>query len=247
MPKYLSVVVPAFDEEARLGESLVRIADYLRQRELDGEIVVVDDGSSDRTAAVARDALSGAVGRVVSLPENRGKGAAVRRGIAEARGRWVLLTDADLSTPIEDHERLAETARNRDVDVVIGSRGLPESDVPVPQSFVRRTMGKTFNVVVRMTTGLPYRDTQCGFKLLDRARCAPLFETMVVDRFAFDVEFLFLCGKTGLTVAEVPVTWRNAEGTKVGLVGDPARMLTDIARVRWRYRRGMYAPDPGGS
>lgn len=240
---FLTIVVPAYNEEIRLGPTLDRVAAWIDARALDAEILVVDDGSRDGTHRVAGEKLGGGAGRVVRQPENRGKGAAVRRGVLEAQGRWVLLTDADLSTPIEEQSTLAEAARAKDADVAIGSRGLKDSKVEIRQNLLRQSMGRTFNFAIRAMTGLPYHDTQCGFKLMDRERVLPLFEKMVVDRFAFDVEFLFLCRKFGLSVVEVPVVWRNAPGSKVSLFRDPVNMLADVARVRWRFRRGLYNPD----
>jgi len=242
---FLSIVVPAYNEEARLGASLAKIASYLEAAGLDAEVLVVDDGSKDGTADVAAKALSGLRGRVVRNGENRGKGYSVRQGVLEARARFVLLTDADLSTPIEEHAKLAAVIRDRDLDVVIGSRALPGSDVQVRQAWPRQTMGRTFNKIIRALTGLPFRDTQCGFKLLDRERVKPVFEKMVVDRFAFDVELLFLCERFGLSVAEVPVIWRDAPGSKVSILRDPLNMLVDVLRVRWRFRRGLYNPERG--
>jgi dolichyl-phosphate beta-glucosyltransferase len=180
---------------------------------------------------------------VLRNEENRGKGYSVRRGVLSATGRWVLLTDADLSTPIAEHAKLGDAVREYDLDVAIGSRALPASRIEVRQHPVRELMGKTFNRIIRRMTGLPFHDTQCGFKLLDRGRVRPLFGRMVVDRFAFDVELLFLCARFGLKAREVPVVWRNAPGSKVSLVGDPLNMLWDVARVRWRFRRGLYNPD----
>jgi glycosyltransferase involved in cell wall biosynthesis len=240
---FLSIVVPAYNEEARLGESVERILKYLDATGIDAEVLVVDDGSKDKTAELAERALEARRGRVIRNGENRGKGYSVRHGVLEARGRLVLLTDADLSTPIEEQSKLAAVIRDRDLDVVIGSRGLPDSDVQVRQGWLRQTMGRCFNAIIRATTGLSFRDTQCGFKLMDRERVKPLFEKMVVDRFAFDVELLFLCARYGLSVAEVPVTWRNASGSKVSLIGDPLNMIVDVLRVRWRFRRGLYNPD----
>ena len=208
----------------------------------DAEILVVDDGSKDRTAELAASSLAGRRGRVLRNGENRGKGYSVRHGAIEARGRFVLVCDADLSTPIEEHARLARTMRDRDGDVVSGSRALSDSNVLVRQSWLRQTMGKSFNRIIRVLTRLPQRDTQCGFKLIDRDRVKPLLEKMVVDGFAYDVELLFLCSKFGLSVAEVPVTWRNAAGSKVSLLSDPLRMIADVLRVRWRFRRGLYNP-----
>jgi dolichyl-phosphate beta-glucosyltransferase len=244
---FLSIVVPAYNEDARLVASLGRIGAYLEASGLDAEILVVDDGSKDKTAELAAKALDPGRGRVLRNAENRGKGYSVRRGVLEARGRFVLLTDADLSTPIEDHARLAAIVRDRDLDVAIGSRALADSDVQVRQTWLRRSMGRSFNRIIRVATGLRFRDTQCGFKLMDRERVTPIFRKMVVDRFAFDVELLFLCARFGLSVAEVPVTWRDAAGSKVSLLVDPLSMLVDLLRIRWRFRRGLYNPETGAT
>ncbi len=240
---HLTVVIPAYNEERRLAGTLSRVAAYGEKEGLSSEIVVVDDGASDATARLGLEFLRGRRGRVLRNPENRGKGCSVRRGVLEAAGRWVLLTDADLSAPIEQHALLADAVREHDLDMAIGSRALSSSRVEVRQNLVRQTMGKTFNRLIRGMTGLPYRDTQCGFKLMDRERVRPLFEKMVVDRFAFDVELLYLCMRFRLKVREVPVVWRNSPESKVSLVGDPVNMLFDVARVRWRFRRGLYNPE----
>ena len=244
---FLSIVIPAYNEEDRLIASIGKIAAYLDASGTDAEILVVDDGSKDRTAELAAAALQGRRGRVLRNGDNRGKGYSVRHGVLEARGRFVLLTDADLSTPIEEHAKLAAVIRDRDLDVVIGSRALPNSDVQVQQGWVRKRMGQTFNTIIRVLTGLPFRDTQCGFKLMDRDRVKPLVDKMVVNRFAFDVELLFLCVRFGLSVADVPITWRNAPGSKVSILGDPLNMIVDVLRVRWRFRRGLYNPEPEAS
>ena len=148
-----------------------------------------------------------------------------------------------LSTPIEEHAKLAAEARDHDLDLAFGSRALAESQVEVRQNLVRESMGKIFNRVVRLATGLPFRDTQCGFKLMDRARLQPLFERMRIDGFAFDVEMLYLAVRFGLRVREVPVVWRNDARSRVSLVADPVRMLADLARMRWWFRQGVYNPD----
>jgi glycosyltransferase involved in cell wall biosynthesis len=240
---FLSILIPAYNEEARLGVTLAKILAYLDAAGTDAEILVVDDGSKDKTAELATAALSGRRGRVLQNGENRGKGYSVRHGILEAQGRFVLLTDADLSTPITEHAKLAAAIRDEDLDVAIGSRALPTSDIQVRQAWLRQTMGRTFNRIIRVATGLPYHDTQCGFKLMDRERVRPIVDKMVVDRFAFDVELLFLCRRFGLSVKEVPVVWRNASGSKVSMVVDPVKMLLDVSRVRWRFRRGLYNPE----
>jgi glycosyltransferase involved in cell wall biosynthesis len=240
---HLSIIIPAWNEERRLESSLAKIAAYLASEEIHGEILVIDDGSSDSTASVAGRALTGLPGRVLRNDENRGKGFSVRRGCLEARGRWLLLTDADLSAPIEEYSKLATAALDRDLDVVIGSRGLPESVIEIRQNLVRERMGQCFNLLMRWMTGLPFRDTQCGFKLMDRKRVRPLFERMVVNRFAFDVELLFLAVRFGLAVREIPIVWRNEPQSRVSMLADPLNMLFDVARVRWRFRRGAYNPD----
>jgi glycosyltransferase involved in cell wall biosynthesis len=239
---HLSVVIPAYNEEDRLGSSLTAIDGYFRERAFDAEMLVVDDGSTDGTAALVQSFLRQSRGRLLRLSENQGKGAAVRRGVLEAQGAWILITDADLSTPIEEHARLADVARDEDLDLVFGSRGLPGSRVEVRQNPARQLMGRTFNYVLRRATGLPYRDTQCGFKLLDRGRTRPLFERMVIDHFAFDVELLFLCQRFNLRVREVPVIWRNSPRSTVNVWTAPPRMLFDLFRIRWRFRRGLYNP-----
>jgi len=241
---HLSIVIPAFNEEDRLGASLPLIDAYLCERQLDAEILVVDDGSTDATASMTSDFLRerNRRGRVLRQPENLGKGAAVRRGVLEAQGRWVLMTDADLSTPIEEHEKLAEIAREEELDVAFGSRAVPGSRVEIRQNALRELMGKTFNLLIRLIARLPHRDTQCGFKLLDRERTRPLFERMRVDRFAFDVELLFLCDRFGLRVKEIPVIWRDSGRSTVGILTAPPQMVLDLLRVRWRFRRGLYNP-----
>jgi dolichyl-phosphate beta-glucosyltransferase len=240
---HLSVVIPAYNEEQRLGSSLEKIAAYLDSPPIDAEVIVVDDGSSDATVRIATELLRGRRAEVLSNDENRGKGFSVRRGVLAATGRWVLVTDADLSAPIDEYDKLTAVVREQDVDVAIGSRGLETSRIEIRQNPVREAMGKTFNWCIRRMTDLPFRDTQCGFKLMDRERTRPLFERMIVDRFAFDVEFLFLCMKFGIQVREVPVAWANVEGSKVSMFTDPINMLWDVARVRWRFRRGGYNPE----
>ncbi len=240
---FLSVVVPAYNEEERLQRSLMAIDAYFEQAGIDFEILVVDDGSSDGTAAAAESFLRSGHGRLLRSPENLGKGHAVRTGVLAARGRWVLTTDADLSTPIAEHAKLSEAVLSRDLDVAIGSRALTTSQVEVPQHPLRQFMGRCFNPIARWLTGIQFRDTQCGFKLFDTQRTRPLFEKMVVNGFAADVEFLMLGVRFGLRIAEIPVVWRNAPPSSVSLVADPPQMALDVIRMAWRFRRGFYHPD----
>ncbi len=232
----LSIVIPAYNERERLTTSLPAIDAYLLANRLDAEILVVDDGSTDATAELAATLVSRGQHRVISLPVNRGKGAAVRSGVLASRGEWVLVSDADLSTPIDEYDRLAAIARADNLDVVIGSRALPGSRVVVSQHIGRRVLGEVFNIILRRMTGLPYRDTQCGFKLLRRSRVEAIFAEMVIDGFAFDVELLYLCERRGLRVKEVPVTWRNSPRSTVSIIGSPPKMLFDLMRLCWRFR-----------
>jgi dolichyl-phosphate beta-glucosyltransferase len=238
----LSVVVPAFDEERRLGATLDRVATYLRTRGTPFEVVVVDDGSRDGTRAVADDAAARfAEIRVLPQGVNRGKGAAVRAGVLASTGERVLMTDADLSTPIEEIEKL-ERALDAGAEIAIGSRGLPASDLVVRQRIARETMGKVFNRIVRALGLLPFSDTQCGFKLFRGDLARDLFSRARVDGFAFDVEILLLAKDRA--VVEVPVTWRNDPQSRVSPVRDGLRMLRDVIRLR---RGGPTGSGPSSS
>lgn len=233
----LTIVIPAYNEEHRLRPTLEVVAVWLRERETTGEILVVDDGSRDATVRVAEDfAREHACVRVLRLPENRGKGAAVRAGFAESRGECVLLSDADLSTPIEEFVPLARALADG-ADLVIASRGLTGSNLVVRQAWYREFMGKTFNLVVRLVTGIPHRDTQCGFKLLHGSLARALAREMRENGFAFDVELILLTRARGLTVREVPVTWINKLNSRVSPVTDSLRMLLALPRILRRTGR----------
>ena len=236
----ISVVIPAFNEERRLGPTVETIARYLRQRGEPWEIVVVDDGSADDTTGVARRAAAGDERvRVVRFTTNSGKGHAVRSGFLESRGDLVLFSDADCSTPIEELEKLRKAVADG-ADVAIGSRALPDSDVRVRQGLLRQTAGKTFNVLVRAASGLALHDTQCGFKLFRREKALPAFRAQKLDGFAFDVEVLFLAKRLGLAIAEVAVAWINSPDSKVHVVRDSARMARDLGRIRLASLLGRY-------
>ena len=196
---------------------------------------MVDDGSSDGTAELARARLATLplAHRVLTGRANRGKGYSVREGARAATEDWTLITDADLSTPIGEADRLLAEAERAGRDIVVGSRALPESRIGVRQSWLRRNMGRTFNRVVRALTGLDLPDTQCGFKLWRTERTRQVLERLTVDGFAWDVEFLLTARRAGLTIGQVPVEWNNALGSKVGIVTDSLRMLMDIVRLRF--------------
>jgi len=232
----VSVVVPAYNEEKRLPATLARIGDYLRQAgESEWEIVVVDDGSSDRTADVARAAApeAGVPVEVVVLPRNRGKGAAIREGVVRTRGERVLVSDADLSTPIEEWRRLSDAG----TPIAIGSRAIDEATVRRRQAWYRRTLGKLFNRLVRALSVPGIRDTQCGFKLFDGAVARELFSSARIDRFAWDVEILALARARGIPIAEVPVLWFNSPESKVSVLRDLIPTMRDLIRIRLRIKR----------
>lgn len=237
----LSVVIPAFNEEARLGGTLQRIVAYLDARGQEFEILVIDDGSSDKTARTADEFASRCSRRVrvFSNACNRGKGYSVRRGMLLSRGDYGLLSDSDLSTPIEEISKLEERMARRGLAIAIGSRDTQGAQVEVRQSRRREISGKAFNRMMRLVTGLPFSDTQCGFKLFDLRLTRRLFELQQIEGFGFDVEILYLAVKNGLKVEEVPVVWRNAEGSKVSLASGLAAFV-DLIAIRRNDRRGIY-------
>jgi dolichyl-phosphate beta-glucosyltransferase len=230
----LSVVVPAYDEAARLGASLDRILAFLAGRGERFEVLVVDVGSRDATADVAARFVDRGV-VVHRLETNRGKGAALRVGVLASRGRRVLLTDADLSAPIEDLPRLE--ARMPEAELVLGSRAMATSRITRRQPLYRELMGKTFNLVIRVLGVRGFKDTQCGFKLLDGDAARRLFAAMIVDRFAFDVELVWLARREGLRVVEVGVPWVDSPRSRVHPIFDSARMLRDVLTFRFHHWR----------
>ncbi len=239
----LSIVIPAYNEDKRLGRALGRLRDYFASRQMELgqiEILVVDDGSTDGTARVAREWASALPSlRLLSNGENRGKGYSVRRGMLEARGRIALFTDADLSSPVEESEKLLAAIRAGN-DVAIGSRALDRSLIAVHQSPFREFAGIIFNGFVRLFTGLPFHDTQCGFKAFVRVPSRIVFEQQRIERFGFDPEVLFLARRHGLRAAEVPVRWAHDEATKVHVLRDSLLMFGDLVLIRWNWLLGRY-------
>lgn len=233
----VSVVIPAYNEGRRLGSTLERVTRFFRAQALPFEVIVVSDGSSDDTASVAR-AVGDAV-RLVELPENRGKGAAVRAGVMESRGRWILFTDADLATPIEQFGPLREKLEEG-YDVVVGSRALADSRIEVPQPWYRERMGKTFNWILRRLLPVELKDTQCGFKLFEAEVAKRLFRTARIDGFAFDAEIIYLAERFGYRVGELPVPWFDSIPSRVHPVWHSLQMLKDLARIRWYALTGEY-------
>ncbi len=235
----LSIVIPSYNEELRLPATLEQIAAYLPRLGGDTEILVVDDGSKDRTAEVAesfRKTLPTL--RVISNGVNRGKGFSVRHGMLEARGHSVLFTDADLSAPIEEAPKLLDALKT--YDVAIGSRALDRSLITVHESRFREFAGIIFNTIVRVILRLPFVDTQCGFKAFRREKCQILFQQQRIERFGFDPELLYLARHHGLRTIEIPVRWGHSPATKVSMFRDSIHMFLDVFTIRWNAILGRY-------
>lgn len=241
LPLELSIVIPAFNEQERLGESLQRIRQYAKDRSLRFEVLVVDDGSTDGTAKLVERTRCGFPElRLIANSRNRGKGASVRQGMLESRGEIALFTDADLSAPIEEADKLFAAIRDGGYDGAIGSRAIDRSLIDVHQSRFRESAGIIFNFIVRWGLGLPFQDTQCGFKAFRREKSRAIFELQRTEGFGFDPEILFLAQKRGLRIAEIPVRWAHNPATKVHVFGDSVRMLVDLLVIRFNALLGRY-------
>ena len=246
MKPELSIVIPAFEEETRLGESMERIFQFLKAGSTKAEVILVDDGSKDATAEAARSACSAhpeVVCNIIRYEENRGKGFAVKTGLQAANADIAMFSDADLSTPIEETGKLVDPIRSGEYDVTFGSRALDRTLIGTHQPWRREQGGKVFNLVVRKLTGLPFWDTQCGFKAFNMTRFRPFLELMTIDRFGFDVEFLYVANMHGLRLKEIPVRWNNDERSKVKVVRDSMRMFDEVRQIRRNARSGVYNLD----
>jgi glycosyltransferase involved in cell wall biosynthesis len=237
----LSIVIPAFNEQTRLPETIRRIESYVQAlNPAFHEILVVDDGSTDATLETVRHfSETNPCIRVLQNPGNRGKGYSVRHGMLDARGEWALFTDADLSTPIEEFQKLWCAAVRERAEIAIGSRALDRSLIGVHQPGFRETAGKFFNAVMRMAIGLPIADTQCGFKLFRSDVARRVFSRQRLDRFGFDVEVLFIAQRLGYRIVEVPVRWNHAEGSKVGMLTG-LHAFVELGIIRANAARGFY-------
>lgn len=241
MPRSISIIIPAYNEQARLPETLRRVEDYFRTADWDfHEILVVDDGSTDNTAGAAEQfAKANANIRVLRNPGNRGKGYSVRHGMLEARGDWRLFSDADLSTPIEELEKLRCAVATGNYGVAIGSRALDRSLIGVHQPGFRETMGRFFNLVMRAATGLAIADTQCGFKLFRADVAEEVFSRQKLERFGFDAEVLYIAQRRGYLIAEIPVRWNHVEGSKVGMLTG-LHAFGELVEIRLNSLLGKY-------
>lgn len=244
MSSSLSIVIPAYNESARIAKTLREVLAYLDEQPRGGEVIVVDDGSRDDTsrvaeAVIAEHARGRAEGRVVRVEPNRGKGNAVRTGLLAARNRVAAFFDADLSMPITETPKLVEPVRSGQYDIVLGSRALDRSLIGTHQPWTREQSGRVFNLAVRVLTGLPFADTQCGFKAFRMDVCRAVVEGALIDRFGFDVELLFIAHRAGLRLLEYPVRWNDVEGGsvsfKTGLQG-----FAELRQIRANSRRGLY-------
>src|SRR5213595_1700346 len=229
-----SVVIPCFNEAARIGETLRLTLDYLTANAPESELIVVNDGSTDSTAAIARERLKDAriETRLLENFPNRGKGAAVRSGLLAAQKPIGLFFDADLSTPLGETPKLIEPIANSEVDIAFGSRALDRRLIGVHQPWRREQGGRVFNLLVRVATGLPFWDTQCGFKAFRMEACRQIIEAAKIIGFGFDVELLLLAQRAGLRLKEIPVRWNHHEGSKVRLIQDSVRMLREVLSLR---------------
>lgn len=244
MPPKLSIVVPAYNEAARLGATLRKIFAYLNETLPDSELILVDDGSDDDTAAVAERSAGepGAVAiRVLRYETNRGKGYAVRTGLLAASANIALFSDADLSTPITETPKLIDPILKGECDLTFGSRALDRRLIGVHQPWRREQGGRVFNLIVRLATGLPFWDTQCGFKAFRMNVCRPLIEAAQIDRFGFDVELIYLAYLARLRLREIPVRWDHNPASKVEVLRDSFLMLNEVRRIRHAADAGEYS------
>ncbi|MBI3241028.1 MAG: glycosyltransferase family 2 protein [Chloroflexi bacterium] len=234
----LSIIIPAYNEASRIGPSLEAVVAYLRAQPLTWELLIVDDGSRDNTAELVMKQIDGlSEARLIGYQPNKGKGFAVRTGVLASKGQWVVFLDADLSTPPDEIANALRYLKAGD-DMVIGSRGLHESQIGRRPPLFRRFASFVFDTVKHLIVGLwRYADTQCGFKAYRAGAARPLYERSIIDRFMFDVEILYLAERAGLKVREMPVHWADAPGSKVRFWEGIYHMFKDLLRIKWSHRR----------
>ncbi len=235
MSCFLSIIIPAYNEAERIGPTLDQVLAFTESFPHLCEIIVVDDGSQDATAEVASSKLKSPDHRVLKNGRNYGKGYSVRSGMLAAQGKFLLFTDADMSTPIEEVTGFIEKLQS-DYDVVIGSRALSASNVEVRQNFLREAMGRIFNRIARLLAFQNVKDSQCGFKCFTQKAARDIFSAQKLDGFSFDAEIVYLAQKKGYRLLEAPVTWRNSPNSRVRIFSDPLRMFADLVKIRWYHR-----------
>jgi len=240
----ISIVIPAFEEETRLIEPLRQIFVFIESEKLNAEVIVVDDGSKDKTKESAERVFAefpAISAKVIRYEENRGKGFAVKIGLQAAQADVAIFSDADLSTPIEEIYKLIKPIESGEFDVTFGSRALDRKLIGTHQPWRREQGGKVMNLIIRTMSGLNFSDTQCGFKAFNMKKFRPLLDVMTVDRFGFDVEFLFVAQFHNLRLKEIPVRWNNVEGSKVSVLRDTRRMIGELNQIRKNAKRGTYS------
>ncbi|MBN1645143.1 glycosyltransferase family 2 protein [Candidatus Woesearchaeota archaeon] len=231
----LSVIIPAYNEERRILPTLYKVNTFLKNKGYDYEILVVDDGSKDETVKIVKKQ---GIAKIIKNPVNRGKGYSVKHGALAAKKEWVLFTDADSATPIEELEKFKNYAGK--YEVLIGSRGMHESNIQVHQPFYRELPGKIFGCLVKLICLKGIHDSQCGFKLFSMRAVQNIFSKQTIDGFGFDVELLFIARKKGFKIKQIPVTWINDAQTKLNIIRDSIRMFRDIILVRINDLKGKY-------
>lgn len=239
----VSIVIPAYEEEDRLSDPLRQIFRFIEAERLAAEVIVVDDGSRDKTAETADrvfEEFPDIQSKVIRYEENRGKGYAVKIGLLAARAEVAVFSDADLSTPIEEIYKLIRPIQDGEYDVTFGSRALDRSLIGTHQPWRREQGGKVMNLIIRTMSGLNFYDTQCGFKAFNMKKFRPLLDVMTIDRFGFDVEFLFVAQRHNLKLKEIPVRWNNVEGSKVSVFRDTRRMISELSQIRRNAKKGVY-------
>jgi glycosyltransferase involved in cell wall biosynthesis len=242
----LSIIIPAYNESARIGSALTQVLACVHERKWAAEVIVVNDGSKDDTAAIVRAAAAlHPILKLVENPVNRGKGFSVRNGMLHAQGDVMMFTDADLSSPMEETERLLAAIRDG-ADIAIGSRWLDKGRQTKHQPLYRQMFGRCFNAVTRLIMGLPFADTQCGFKAFRREAAYTVFQLQRIERWGFDPELLFIALKRGYKVQEVPVTWGHDERSRLSYLKDGIKMLEELVYVRWNALMGVYDRDVSG-
>jgi dolichyl-phosphate beta-glucosyltransferase len=235
-----SIVIPAYNESARLGASMEKVLAYVHAQNWNAEVIVVNDGSRDNTPEIVRTlAAKDPILRLIENPGNRGKGYSVRNGVLHAKGEIVLFTDADLSSPIEEASKLLK-ALDDGADIAIGSRWLRAETQTQRQPLYRQIFGRIFNLLLRITLGLNFKDTQCGFKAFKQPAVRAIFPLQKIERWGFDPEILFLARRLGFKVKEVPVLWGHSGGTRINPLIDGSRMFAEMLRIRWYSMTGKY-------
>lgn len=233
---YLSIVIPCFNEQKRIPKTISKISSYLKSKDFNYEIIVIDDGSSDGTLSSISDFADVII---LKNEKNMGKGYSIRRGVLEAKGEYILFSDADLSTPIEELEKLLQEIEKN--DIVIGSRAYQESQILIHQPWWREKMGKVFNLLVQRFLIKGFSDTQCGFKLF-KNDCKKIFSLSRINGFAFDVEIIFIAKKLGLKIKDIPITWVNSKESKVNPIIAPIEMVIELIKIKINELKGIYKP-----